>query len=335
MQKRYLTACLLAVWLPAQAFAWGDTGHRTIGAEAMRALPHSLPAFLRSAFAINSVGEYSREPDLWRGAGAIHDADRDPAHFIALDDDGKTLAGMGLETLPATRSQFEAALHAKGADPAKAGYLPYSTADACEQVIKDMAYWRVITLGITREKTPARRAWLKAALARREALMLRDIGILSHYVGDATQPMHLSVHSNGWGDYPNPEGFTKEGIHWPLEGAYVRAHIGPADVRKQISAYEPCTDTVEACIRQRLTHNSAQLLPLYRLEKEGGFTGGDPRGSAFLAGLMARGASDLRDMLTDGWRDSVRIGVGHAQIPYETLERDASIDITTLMYGET
>eukprot|EP01042_Synura_sphagnicola_P013825 gene13825-17517_t len=127
---KYLSACLLVVWLPAQALAWGDTGHRTIGAEAMRALPRTLPAFLHTPFAINSVGEYSREPDLWRGSGTIHDADRDPAHFIALDDDGKTLAGLGLEALPATRSLFEAALRAKGIDPAKAGYLPYSTADA-------------------------------------------------------------------------------------------------------------------------------------------------------------------------------------------------------------
>jgi hypothetical protein len=54
--------------------------------------------------------------------------------------------------------------------------------------------------------TPEERAWFEADRRLREKLTIRDIGIWSHYVGDASQPMHVSVHFNGWGDYPNPNG---------------------------------------------------------------------------------------------------------------------------------
>ena len=331
---------ILVVWLtlsmiPGQVLAWGDTGHRTIGETAMQALPVQLPAFLRTKHAITDVGEYSREPDLWRGSGTIHDADRDPAHFIALDDDGKTLAGVGLDALPQTRSQFEALLRAKGIDPAKGGYLPYSTADAYEQVVKDMAYWRVISLAISRETRPRMHMWLKGARLRREDLLLRDIGILSHYAGDATQPMHLSIHSNGWGEFPNPKGFTTAPIHWPIEGAYVRLHVAHRDVQKQMVVYQACSDAPELCIQRRLLRNFTQIVPLYTLEKAGGFKNKDPRGPIYLAGLIARGASDLRDMIVDAWGSSNSIGVGHGQITYDMALHAKSVNLTEVIFGES
>ena len=64
-------ACLLATAGQASnALAWGATGHRLIGRLAVDALPPSLPAFLHSKEAIETVGEYAREPDRWKGTGA-------------------------------------------------------------------------------------------------------------------------------------------------------------------------------------------------------------------------------------------------------------------------
>ena len=83
-------ACLLVAAAPASgAFAWGATGHRLIGQLGEAALPADLPAFLRTPQAIEAVGEYAREPDRWRAAGRVHDTERDPAHFLDLDDDGR------------------------------------------------------------------------------------------------------------------------------------------------------------------------------------------------------------------------------------------------------
>ena len=242
-----LIGSALAGGISCAAWAWGSSGHRMIGEMALKSLPDYMPAFLRSPQAIADVGEYAREPDRWRGAGKVHDNDRDVAHFIDLDDDGNTLAGVSLDNLPANRSDYEAALRAKGVEPYKAGYLPYATVDAWQQVVKDMAFWRVLTYVEARETDRMKKAWYKADLARREDLTLRDIGILAHYIGDSTNPMHLSVHYNGWGDFPNPSGFTTEKVHSPLEGVYVHDNVKEDDIRDAMGDYVPCTAPIMTC----------------------------------------------------------------------------------------
>ena len=316
------------------ALAWGDSGHRMIGEEAMRALPDYMPGFLHSAQAISDVGEYSREPDRWRNAGKVHDSDRDASHFIDLDDEGRTWAGLKLSELPTTLADYEAAVRAKGLEPYKAGFLPYATVDAYQQVVKDFAYIRILGYLIEHETDKTKKAWYRADLARREALSLRDIGVLSHYVGDATQPMHLSNHYNGWGNYPNPENYTQAHIHWPVEGPFVKAHIKNADLKALMAAYVPCTEAAMVCTVHRLERNATQVIPLFKLEKDGGFKGDDARGVGYLTGLIAQGASDLRDNLVDAWRDSKSMTVGFPGSSYEDVLSGKQADPYGLLYGE-
>src|SRR5258706_14116075 len=93
-----LSACVCL--FGGRALAWGATGHRLIGREAIAALPNDLPAFLRAPGVADRVGELAREPDRWKDAGKPHDADRDPAHFLDLGDDGAVLGGPTLAALP-------------------------------------------------------------------------------------------------------------------------------------------------------------------------------------------------------------------------------------------
>lgn len=334
MRKKMLFAGLvLTAVLVTSAGAWGDMGHRMIGEEAIRALPDTLPAFLRSKTAMMDVGEYSREPDRWRGSGKVHDSERDGAHFIDINDDGTTFAGVDLDSLPATHSDYDAAVRAKGLEPSKAGYLPYALTDAYQQVVKDMAYWRVLSYLETREKDAIKKAWFKADRIRRETLMLRDIGVLSHYVSDATQPMHVSVHYNGWGNFPNPNGFTQEKIHTPLEIGFVQRNLSNADVRANMGDYVPCFDRPETCFAKRLKRNFTQVIPLFQMEKEGGFVDSDPRGKAFMAKLLGQGASDLRDAIVDAWRESKNMGVGYPARTYDDFISNKVEDPYGLLYG--
>jgi len=297
--------------IPGAVWAWGSTGHRIIGEEAIRALPAYAPAFLRTAKAATDIGEFAREPDRWRNSGQPHDDDRDPAHFIDLNDDGTTLAGTALDALPPTEEAFEQALAAKGVTLKTSGYLPYAELDGYQQVVKDFAYWRILSFLETHETDRTKRAWYHADRLRREALAERDIGILAHYVGDATQPMHLSIHYNGWGNFPDPDGYTQDQIHWPLEGAYVEHTVAVEDVRAAETAYVPCTDTPAACFTARLVASHAQIIPLFKLEKDGGFKDGDARGKAFMTQQIAKGVSDLRDAILDAWRDYKTMGIGY------------------------
>jgi hypothetical protein len=166
-------AFLLAIAAPAsRALAWGATGHRLIGRLGVAALPANLPAFLRTPEAVETIGEYAREPDRWKGTGEPHDSERNAAHFTDVDDSGKILGGPALDALPPTRAKFEEALQKVGSNSYVAGYLPYSIIDGWQQLGKDFAYWRVLTAAIANETDPVRRAWLQRDLARREALTL-------------------------------------------------------------------------------------------------------------------------------------------------------------------
>ena len=90
-----LAAALFVLAAPAPALAWGSDGHRMIGELGMKALPASLPAFLRSASAAATVGWLAPEPDRIRGAGTVNDKEHDPAHFVDANDDLSVLGGPG------------------------------------------------------------------------------------------------------------------------------------------------------------------------------------------------------------------------------------------------
>ncbi|CAN5390419.1 hypothetical protein BH10PSE2_BH10PSE2_29570 [soil metagenome] len=303
-------AMLLVAAPAARVSAWGNTGHRMVGVAAMRALPGELPAFLRDPGAAADVGELSREPDRTKGAGQPHDRERDTAHFIDMDDSAHTLnaSGLSIDALPELKSQFDAALIAAGMDVDDVGYLPYSIMDGYLQLKQDFAYWRVLDAVERRELDPGRRAWYSEDKARREQLILRDIGYLSHYVGDGSQPMHTSIHYNGWGAYPNPEGFTNSRqTHATFEGAFVRRNVRLDAVEAAMTATTvPATGTtgfdLKTAIPTYLKATLASITPFYQLEKAGGFAEGDPRGAAFATERVAAGAAELRDLITLAWR---------------------------------
>ncbi|HVY02344.1 MAG TPA: S1/P1 Nuclease, partial [Caulobacterales bacterium] len=74
---------------------------------AAQLLPEEVPAFVRSPEAIATIAEYGREPDRSKSSGKTHDAERDPAHFIDLFDDGKAAGILALKDLPETRGEYD------------------------------------------------------------------------------------------------------------------------------------------------------------------------------------------------------------------------------------
>ena len=134
-----------------------------------------------------------RELDRSKGSGKTHDAERDPGHFVDLADDAAVMGILPLAQLPETREQYDTLLRVGGSTQYKAGYLPYSIVDGWQQIRKDFAYWRATVKGAETATTPEERAWFEADRRLREKLTIRDIGIWSHYGGDASQPLHGEV----------------------------------------------------------------------------------------------------------------------------------------------
>ncbi|MGI9168971.1 MAG: S1/P1 Nuclease [Caulobacteraceae bacterium] len=327
-----VSGAVAAVLLVGQARAWGASGHRIVGRLAMESLPADMPAFLRTTAAASAIGEMAREPDRWKGSGRVHDTDRDGGHFLDLGDDGRVLGGPALGALPPTREAYDTALRAVGADSWKAGWLPYSIVDAWQQLAKDFAYWRVDTAAARVVADAGHRAWFVADAAAREALILRDLGVLAHYVGDGSQPLHVTDHFNGWGDFPNPDGFTQSRVHAFIEGAFVRNYLTARSVNVAMRPYRSCACPIERRAAAYLAATNRQVRPFYVLYKAGGFQGGDARGRAFDAERLAAGASELRDEVVDAWKASAAEEVGRPAVkPAEV--RAGRIDPYDSLFG--
>lgn len=314
-----LAAAAVIAFTPAgPALAWGNTGHRMVGTLAMQSLPAEVPAFLRTKQAAADMGELAREPDRWKGAGKTHDSDRDPAHFLDLADDGSVFGGPKLAALPPTRFEYETALRAVNADSWKAGYLPYSIVDGYQQLVKDFGYWRVVS-AMAKRKGP-HRDWYKADARRREALILRDIGTFAHYVGDGSQPLHVTIHFNGWGPGPNPKGYTSDKIHGPFEGEFVAKYVTWDAARAAMPAFTDCGCPIEQRVAGYLARTGGFVEPLYQMWGEGKFTSGDPAAVSFTAARVGAGAAELRDLIVLAWRASAKVGVGWPEVKVADVE---------------
>ena len=330
--RLFLSVLGVAVLAAGQAFAWGATGHRLIGRAAISALPSDVPPFLRDESAAAAIGELAREPDRWRNAGKAHDNDRDPAHFVDVADDGSVLGGPALSALPESRAAYDAALRGAGSDSWKAGYLPYAILDGWQQLAKDLAYWRVDAAGAAKATDRGRRDWFRVDQAQRQALALRDLGVLAHYVGDGSQPLHVTIHFNGWRAAENPKGYTNAPIHAAFEGDLVRRSMDEAAVRR---AMPPQADTGPDIARWTATYLMAthsQVEPLYALQRVGGLAPDDPRGRAFIAARLGEGAAALRDLIVAAWGASAAGRVGWPEISVADVEA-GRVDPFDSLYG--
>jgi len=309
------------------AYGWGADGHKMIGDLGVKSLPREVPYFLRMKRAVREAGYLAPEPDRERNAGKTRDAEHDPGHFVDVSDDATILGGPALNALPQTREEYDTALRAVGSTQYKAGYLPYEIVDGYQLLVKDFAYWRVFVVGEKRAHTKAQRKSYKQHRIDREWLILHNIGMWAHFVGDGSQPLHASVHYNGWGEFPNPENFTQAHIHWPFESAYVRANVSEAAVKAAMPAYRDCSCGIEARTSAYLAATASQAVPLYRLEKAGAFAQPTPEGKAFATKQVALGAAELRDMIVDAWHASDSGLVGYPGVKASDIESGAA-DLT-------
>lgn len=255
---------------------------------AASSLPADMPAFLRSEAALNEIEYLGPEPDRWRLQTAEPElaAAQAPEHFFDLD------APETFAPLPHKRLDFEARLFATGNTPERAGLLPWQTTEVWERLKAAMRQYRVI-LANHGDTAPVEQAIVFYA------------GWLGHYVADGSQPLHTTIHYNGWVG-PNPNGYTTDHkIHTQFETEFVVANIHPADIQAKMTPLKPIDGDIFDADVAYLRHTNALVEELYRLEKAGGFTGeGTPASRDFTAERLAAGASMERDMIYTAWLES-------------------------------
>ena len=315
------TVGVIVAMTPQPSFAWGATGHREVSEAAILQPPAEVPAFVRSPDAVRVIGELGREADRSKGAGRTHDAERDPGHFIDVDDNGLVLGGPKMDNLPPTREEFDTALRAAGTTQYKAGYLYYSLIDGWLQLRLDFGYWRVLAAAEANATDPALKARYAADRALREMLTVRDLGVWSHLVADTSQPLHVSVHFNGWGNYPNPNNYSNNNtVHARFEGEFVHDNVSTKDILAKMSPVKDCGCPIETATLNYIQASVAQVVPLYVLEGKGAFVKGNAEGIAFTTGRLAAGANELRDLIVSAWRASAEASVGYPAVKVKDVE---------------
>jgi hypothetical protein len=331
MRKLFWILMLLALAAPPQcALAWGATGHRLISSLAASILPDEIPVFLRTPDMAWQIGELGREADRSKGSGAEYDGEHSPGHFINFGDDRLVAGGPRLMALPATRQAYDTALRERGTTQYVYGYLPYAIVDGWQQLRKDFGYWRVDRIGERSGATADDRAWFARDRALRELLIERDLGYWSHFIADGSQPMHVSVHYNGWGPFANPGGYSQAPLHGWFEGDFVRQNIRPQDIMAKLTGYWDCGCPIERRTALYLEATLATTEPFYALEKQGGFKGDAFAGRAFASERLAAAVSELRDMIVDAWRASLDSEVGFPPVKVRDVEAGKALPLDEL-----
>lgn len=306
------------------AAAWDYEGHHAVNELALASLPANFPAFAVTPETRARVAYLAGEPDRWRnemnlknGTGVALGHVNGPDHYFDLED--ITLYDLTPEKLPPLRYDFVADIvKARAAhpdrfpaiDPARdtdhtrelSGFLPWSITENYEKLQSGFS-----TLAALEKSggTPE-----EIANARQNVIYV--MGVMGHYVGDASQPLHTTKHFNGWvGE--NPQHYTTEHtIHSWIDGGLLRktggidlpkltAKIHPAE---KISAVSDPNGIFKTSV-DFIVANNQLVEPLYKMEKDGKLSDqGDAgaEGRAFLEGQLVKSGQLLGNLWFTAWQ---------------------------------
>lgn len=270
---------------------WGEVGHVMAGRAAAQALPNEVPAFFRAGS--EQLAYLNPEPDRWRERN-LREMDQAWSydHYVDLEN----LPPGALEAPDRwvyLRALYDAGLERPERD---GGFVHLRIVEMYQRLVTEWRLWRA-------ETDPQRRRWI-------EERIVNDAGVLGHYVTDASNPHHTTIHFNGWAESaPNPHGYTTgRDFHARFESQFVRAHVRYEDVASRVpAAPRSVAGSARAAIVAHVVATHAQVETLYRLDKEIGFdpsAPARPETLAFAADRLGAGAVMLRDLWWSAWLES-------------------------------
>jgi len=318
-----LAMTALIALAPLLARAWDYEGHRVVNQLALASLPTNFPAFVRGSATAERIAFLAGEPDRWRNTPDLPLKHcNGPDHYIDLEQ----LNDYGLkpEMLPVFRYDFAGQLAVirkahpekfKPLDPARdedhtrelVGFLPWAIIENYGKLKSGFSYLKAFENG----------AGTAEEISNAQANLIYIMGVMGHYVGDSSQPLHTTIHHHGWvGD--NPQHYTTNTrFHSWIDGGFFNK-IGGADVTRLQSKLRPARlvmigertakpeEMFQAAMSFIIEQNKL-VEPLYRLDKEGKLSGEDSAGSEgreFLEGQLLKAAQLLGDIWFSAWQQA-------------------------------
>ena len=317
MKGKFLAVAVVLAAFAFNAGAWDYEGHHAINELALASLPADFGIQLTPALK-GRIEFLAGEPDRWRNTTDLPlKNSNDPDHYFDFED--LPLYGLTPDTLPLARYDFMADIARARAehpekfppiDPAKDtdhtraldGFLPWAITENYEKLKSDFSVLKTLRqYGGTPEE-----------IANAQADIVYVMGVMGHYVGDGSQPLHTSKYFNGWDPANNSKGYTtRTTFHAWIDGGYFRK-IGGIKVDQLIGKIQPATEIPNADDPEKffryvvnyLVEQNKMVEPLYELDKEGGLTGeGDKglEGAPFLEGQLVKAGQMLGNLWLTAW----------------------------------
>ncbi|WP_035356826.1 nuclease [Edaphobacter aggregans] len=301
MNRRSSIAALLIamLFIPEAAYPWGVRAHSVIDHTAVDMLPEDGPVFLKK-YAGYIAGSASI-PDTWRGASEpFSKIEEDPNHGWFREQFAF------INVVPRSRYEFVLELYREylrieKTDPESAkrmnvrwtGTLPYAAAEVYGHLVATMRLLR-------RERAAGRdTAFLEQTCAFYVAWM-------GHYIGDGSQPLHDTIHHDGW-QGPDPKGYTRDPkIHGRFETSYVDViTLTEQDIAPRVGKPSNLQGDVFDLILAHLDEAGSNVEAIYKLDKRGAFNDPhDQEAREMVYSRTAAGARMLRDLVYRAWLES-------------------------------
>ena len=314
--KKFTLLAALAFLCALTARAWDYEAHRAINLTALSAMPADFPAFLKTPENKERIGFLAGEPDRWRNSDnpSLRHINQSE-HFFDIEE--LDPLGMKFADLPQFRYIFVQQLtRAQAAHPeippktppekdrdaigSFPGFLPWAIAEN----------YGKLQSGFSSLRAFEQHGGTPVEIANARANIAYIMGTMGHYVGDAVQPLHLTIFFNGWtGDNPNAY-TTSRRFHAWIDGGFF-AKTGPFDLdafaqRIKLAQCFPSAikdsagrDPVFLQILALMAAQNKKVGPLYALDKAGKLDADSPgakEGRAFLEDQLLIGAKFLADL---------------------------------------
>jgi hypothetical protein len=301
------------------AGAWDYEGHHAVNELALASLPSDFGIELTPELK-ERVAFLAGEPDRWRNTTDLPLKHvNGPDHYFDLED--ITVLGLTPDTLPPLRYDFVADIAlARAAHPERFpkidpdrdadhtreldGFLPWAITENYEKLKSDFS-----TLKALRQY-----GGTAVEIANAEADCIYVMGVMGHYVGDGSQPLHTTKYFNGWfGD--NPRHYTtRSNFHAWIDGGYFRK-TGGIKVDQLVGGIQPATRIANADDQDGIFHDVVNYIvdqnkyvePLYQMEKDGQLTGEGDKGLQalpFLNGQLVKAGQMLGNLWLTAWLDA-------------------------------
>ena len=325
MKHKIFTLALAFGAFAFNAGAWDYEGHHAINELALASLPSDFGIELTPALKMR-IEYLAGEPDRWRnvpdrrkGTDLALAQYNETDHYIDLET--LKLYGLTPETLPPLRYDFVADIvkarlqhpeRFQPIDPEKDadhtreldGFLPWAITENYEKLKSDFSSLKAFEqYGGTPEE-----------IANAKADIIYVMGVMGHYVGDGSQPLHTTMHHHGWvGD--NPKGYTTNfAFHAWIDGGYFKK-TGGINVDDLVGKIQPATripnadqpDGMFKAVVNYLVEQNKLVEPLYQMEKNGQLTGeGDKglEGRPFLDGQLVKAGQMLGNIWLTAWLEA-------------------------------